>query len=69
MDGVVVEGMFFESSMALAQMISCFDEIDPVMITEGFTTGHSEVGLELIEDQVFPHAQLRAGRVEPMLLL
>jgi hypothetical protein len=50
MDGVVVDGMFFESSMALEQMISRFDEIDPVMITEGFTTGRSEVGLELIED-------------------
>jgi hypothetical protein len=52
---VVVEGAFHGSGLALRQMVSHFDEIDIVMIVEGFAAGHSDEELDAIEDQVRPH--------------
>lgn len=45
---VVVEGAYHGSSMALGQMISHFDEIDTVVIIEGFTVGRSDEELDII---------------------
>lgn len=45
-------------------MVSHFDEIDAVMIVEGFTTGWSDEELDRIEDQVRPHARSLGGSVD-----
>lgn len=48
---VVLEGMYLRSSIALGQMVSHFDEIDVIMIVEGYAAGWSEEELDAIEEQ------------------
>jgi hypothetical protein len=38
-------------------MVSHFDEIGADVITEGYTTGRSDEELNVIKEQVCPHAQ------------
>lgn len=58
---VVAEVAFHGSSIALGRMVSHFDEVVIVVITEGFVYGRSDEELDVIEDQVRPHAQLLVG--------
>lgn len=55
---IVVEGAFHGSSMALEQMVSHFDEINAAVIAKGFAADRSDEELDLIEEQVCPHAKL-----------
>lgn len=66
---VVAEGTFYGSGMALAQMFSHFDEIDPFVITEGYAASHNDEDLDRIEDQLYRLAQLMAGGVDLALLM
>jgi hypothetical protein len=43
-------------------MVSHFDEIDAVMIAEGFAVSQSNEELDTIEDQVCLHAKVLAKR-------
>jgi hypothetical protein len=52
------QGAFHRSGLALGQMVSHFDEIDEVVIAEGFAVGQSNKELDAIEDQVRPDARL-----------
>lgn len=45
-------------------MVSHFDEIDVVVIVEGFATSWSDEELDRTEDQVRPHARLLGGQVD-----
>ena len=53
---VDAEGMFHWSNVALGQMVSHFDEIDVVVIAEGFAIDWSDKELDAIEDQDHPQA-------------
>lgn len=55
--------------MALGQMVSHFDEIDVVVITESFTAGRSDDELDNIEEHVHPHTQSIVGRIDVRFLL
>lgn len=45
-------------------MVSHIDEIEVVMIVEGFTIGRSNEELDAIEDKVRPHARVLVERVD-----
>lgn len=66
---VVLEGMYLRSSIALGQMVSHFDEIDVIMIVEGYAAGWSEEELDAIEEQVSPHVCSLARQNDVKLLL
>jgi hypothetical protein len=66
---VVLKGAYLGSSMVLGQMVSHFDEIDAAVIAEGYATGRSEEELDVIEEQVRPHARSLASRIDVKLLL
>lgn len=53
---VVTKAVFHGSSIALGRMVLHFDEVDVTVIMEGFATGRSDEELDVIEDQVRPHA-------------
>lgn len=42
-------------------MVSHFDEIDAVVIAEGFTIDRSDKDLDAIEEKVHPHAHMLAS--------
>jgi hypothetical protein len=50
-------------------MVSHFDEIDVVVITEGFASGQTDEELDSIKDQVHTYARLLAERVDVKPLL
>lgn len=50
-------------------MVSHFDKIDAAMISKGFTLSCPNEELDVIEEQVHPHARLLASRVDMKTLL
>lgn len=50
--------------------VSHFDEIDAAVIAEGYAAGRSYEELDVIDEQVYPHAQSIASRddVRPLLI-
>lgn len=48
----MVEATFHGSSIALGRMVSHFNEVDVVVVAEGFVYGRSDEELDIIEDQV-----------------
>lgn len=68
---VVREAAFFGSSLTLAQAVSHFGELHPVLapIAEGFAGDIPDDEVERIEDEVRPHAEVISSRVEPQTLL
>jgi hypothetical protein len=60
---VVAESAFHGNGLALGQMVSHIDEIEVVVIVEGFTIGRSNE-LDAIEDKVRPHARVLVERVD-----
>jgi hypothetical protein len=47
---VVAEAAFHGSSIALGRMVSHFDEVDVVVIVEGFATGRHGEEMDVIKD-------------------
>ncbi|KAJ1289640.1 hypothetical protein BS78_02G180200 [Paspalum vaginatum] len=70
-DRVVWQAAFFGSSMSLAQAVSHFDELCPVLrpIAEFFAGGLGDEEVERLEEEVQPHAMTISSRVEPASLL
>ncbi|KAJ1264825.1 hypothetical protein BS78_08G031600 [Paspalum vaginatum] len=70
-DRVVRQAAFFGSGMALAQAVSHFDELRPVLgpIAEGFAGGLGDEEVERVEAEVHPHAMTISSRIEPASLL
>jgi hypothetical protein len=66
---IVADSTFHGSGLALGQMVSQFDEIDVAMIVEGFAVDRNDEELDVIEDQVRPHARALAERVDVKTLL
>jgi hypothetical protein len=46
----ISEGAFHGSSLVMGKIVSHFDDIDAVVIAEGFTVGQSDNELDAIED-------------------
>jgi hypothetical protein len=61
---VVVEVEFHDSSIALRRVVSQFNKVNIAVITKGFAFGWSDEELDVIEDQVRPHAQSLASYVD-----
>jgi hypothetical protein len=61
---MVLEWAQHESSIAFGQMVFHFDEIDAVVIMEGFIAGWGDEKLDNIKEQVRPHARLIASQIE-----